>query len=161
MSQSSISSQDSSIVHPNAKLVAFSVGQLTLAARIEQVDKVVNLPTVYGSGLKPVGLAQVDEHDITVIDLQRHLFGITAQSMPTPYLILLHTRSGEGIGIPVSDTPILIEVPTNLIRSLPASYRRADTLEIASHIAIISEAEQTRTLFLLDVEQLSSSIQIH
>lgn len=138
------------------KLVAFEVGKLNLAVRIDQVQKVVNLPTVYGSGLNPIGLARVGDREITVVDLARRLFHADAnRSGQYGYLVLVQQRTGEIFGIPSVETPLLLEVPANLIRTLPPSYRRADTLEIASHIAIIPGAEASRTLFLLDVEMLS------
>lgn len=138
------------------KLVAFNVGKLSLAVRIDQVQKVVNLPTVLGSGLNPVGLTQVGNQEITVMNLHQRLFRAEAFQAPAShtYLILVQTATGEVFGIPISETPLLLEVPRQLIRVLPDSYRRADTLEIASHITVIPDGETTRTLFLLDVEML-------
>lgn len=138
------------------KLVAFEVGKLNLAVRIDQVQKVVNLPTVYGSGLNPVGLARVGDQEITVLDLARRLFHTEPESTHYGYLILVQQPNGEVFGIPSVETPLLLEVPTHLIRTLPPSYRQADTLEIASHIVVIPETEGSRTLFLLDVNMLSS-----
>ncbi|NES01156.1 MAG: chemotaxis protein CheW, partial [Symploca sp. SIO1B1] len=44
--------------------------------------------------------------------------------------------------------------PLSQIRILPESYRRADTLDIASHVAVINQAGVALTVFLLDVELL-------
>ncbi|MFM7424144.1 MAG: chemotaxis protein CheW [Elainella sp.] len=138
------------------KLITFEIGKLSLAVRIEQVHKVVNLPTVHGSGLNPVGLARVDQREITVLDLHRRLFQAEAESAANHYLVLIKTQREEILGIPAIETPLLLDIPTNLIRKLPESYRRSDTLEIASHIAIVPVGEdQTRTLFLLDTERLT------
>jgi chemotaxis signal transduction protein len=139
------------------KLIAFTIGKLNLAVRIDQVQKVVNLPTVHGSGLNPVGLTQVGDQEITVINLYQRLFRTEAAQSPVShtFLVLVRTAAGEVLGIPVSETPLLLEVPMNLIRILPDSYRRADTLEIASHIMVVPEGESTRTLFLLDVAMLN------
>lgn len=138
------------------KLITFEIGKLSLAVRIEQVHKVVNLPTVHGSGLNPVGLARVDQQEITVLDLHRRLFHTGAESTSNTYLVLVKTQRGEILGLPALETPLLLDVPASLIRSLPESYRRSDTLEIASHIAMVPLGEdQTRTLFLLDVERLT------
>jgi chemotaxis signal transduction protein len=149
------------------KLITFGIGKLNLAIRIDQVHKVVNLPTVHGSGLNPVGLAQVDNQDVTVVDLHRRLFRTEAVPVASYYLVLVKTQRGELLGIPASQTPLLMEVPATLIRSLPESYRRSDTLEFASHIAVLpavqatdqaadqAEPQASRTLFLLDVEMLA------
>jgi purine-binding chemotaxis protein CheW len=66
---------------------------------------------------------------------------------------LILASHGEEFGIPVIEMPLLLDLPATLIRRLPESYRRADTLEIASQIAIVSTAEATQTLFLLDVDR--------
>jgi purine-binding chemotaxis protein CheW len=47
-----------------------------------------------------------------------------------------------------------MEVPLSTIRVLPESYRRADTLEVASHVAVIPQEAGSLSVFLLDVDQL-------
>jgi chemotaxis signal transduction protein len=153
------------------KLITFDIGKLNLAIRIDQVYKVVNIPAVHGSGLNPVGLARVDNQDVTVVDLHRKLFRTEAAPVESYYLVLVKTGRGELFGIPAHQTPLLLELPATLLRSLPTSYRRSDTLEIASHIAVLPAAQAnqvnsqasnqasqpesaSRTLFLLDVEML-------
>jgi purine-binding chemotaxis protein CheW len=49
--------------------MTFKVGKLDLAVRIEQVQKVVNLPTIHESGINPAGLALIGSREITVVDL--------------------------------------------------------------------------------------------
>ncbi|MBW4467881.1 MAG: chemotaxis protein CheW [Pegethrix bostrychoides GSE-TBD4-15B] len=140
------------------KLITFDIGKLNLAIRIDQVYKVVNIPAVHGSGLNPVGLARVDNQDVTVVDLHRRLFRSEAAAVESYYLVLVKTGRGELLGIPASQTPLMTELPATLIRSLPDSYRRSDTLEIASHIAVLpaqAGEQASRTLFLLDVEMLA------
>ena len=153
------------------KLITIDIGKLNLAVRIDQVYKVVNIPMVHGSGLNPVGLARIDNQDVTVVDLHRRLFRAEATPVSSYYLVLVKTARGELLGIPASQTPLMMEQPAQLIRSLPESFRRSDTLEIASHIAVLpaeqateqainqpenqSEPSASRTLFLLDVEMLA------
>ena len=53
------------------------------------------------------------------------------------------------------ETPSLIDVALENIRTLPASYRYADTLEIASHVAIVNRENKTnQTIFILDLKHL-------
>jgi chemotaxis signal transduction protein len=143
------------------KLITFNIGKLSLALQIDQVYKVINLPTVHSSGINPVGLTQVDNQEITVLDLHRRLFHTKTELAPVNgYLVLVKTKRGELLGVPAIETPLLLDVPASLIRSLPESYRRSDTLEIASHIIVISESlegseSSQRSLFLLDVERLT------
>ena len=49
-----------------------------------------------------------------------------------------------------------MDVNVEHIRSLPRSYRYADTLEIASHVAIIPDEEgsSSQTIFVLDLDCL-------
>ncbi|MEM7594622.1 MAG: chemotaxis protein CheW, partial [Cyanobacteria bacterium P01_A01_bin.83] len=58
------------------------------------------------------------------------------------------------LGIFVAQAPNLIDVPQSQIRILPNSYRHADTLEIASHVAIIDQGETSKTIFILDLAKL-------
>jgi purine-binding chemotaxis protein CheW len=68
--------------------------------------------------------------------------------------VLVKNTTGELYGIPVADTPTLMEVPSSMVRVLPESYRRADTIEVARHVAVIPKGETQLTVFLLDVDLL-------
>lgn len=141
---------------PSLKLIVFSIGSLHLGLRIESVFKVVNHMTVYGSGLNHVGITHLGDSEVTVVDLYRRFFksSLTSESHPSSYLVLVKNTIGELYGIPVTDTPVLMEVPLSAIRVLPESYRRADTLEVASHVAVIPQEAAPLTVFLLDVDRL-------
>nr|WP_157867603.1 chemotaxis protein CheW [Gloeothece citriformis] len=138
------------------KLLIFTVGKLNLALPIERVKKVVNYTPIHGSGLSFVGVAHVGEQEITVIDLHQRLFheSEAIQSGTKGYLIMAKNNQGELFGIWVGKTPTLIDVSLNQIRELPASYRRSDTLQIASHVTVIQEKEQSLTVFIIDSDQL-------
>lgn len=143
------------MVH-SLKAVVFRVGSLNLALRIESVYKVLNHTLVYSSGVNPVGITHLSEREVVVIDLQRRLFnssGIQHASQPG-FLIVAENPAGELYGIPVESTPTLMEIPLPAIRVLPESYRRADTLGIASHVAVVPQPESALAIFLLDVNQL-------
>lgn len=141
---------------PTLKLVVFAMGGLNLALRIESVYKVINHAAIYSSGLLPVGVAHVGEGEITVVDLHRRFFksSLTSESERRGYLVIVKNSTGELYGIPVADTPVLMEVPLSMIRLLPESYRRADTLDVASHVAVIPQEGAPVTVFLLDVNLL-------
>lgn len=141
---------------PTLKLVVFAMGGLNLALRIESVYKVINHAAIYSSGLLPVGVAHVGEGEITVVDLHRRFFksSLTSESEQRGYLVIVKNSTGELYGIPVADTPVLMEVPLSMIRLLPESYRRADTLDVASHVAVIPQEGAPVTVFLLDVNLL-------
>lgn len=138
------------------KLVVFTMGNLNLALPIKSVYKVVNHTPIYSSGVVPVGVTHLGDVEITVIDLYRRFFqeSLANSSSGCNYLVIVQNTTGELYGIPVAETPILMEVPSSLIRVLPESYRRADTLDVASHVAVIPQETASLTVFLLDVELL-------
>jgi purine-binding chemotaxis protein CheW len=143
-------------VTPSIKLIVFGIGSLNLALRIDSVYKVVNHTPVYGSGLNCVGVAHVGDGEVTVVDLYRQFFKASPfqESDRGDYLVIVKNTTGELYGIPVADTPILLEVPLSQIRVLPESYRHADTLGVASHVAVIPQELAPLTIFLLDVDLL-------
>lgn len=138
------------------KLIIFEVGNLNLALPIESVFKILNYTPIYGSGVNQVGITHVGDFEVTVVDLYRRFFK-SSQSQEYfrgNYLVVVQNKTGELYGIPVADTPILMEVPSSKIRILPESYRRADTLDVASHVAVIPQETAPLTVFLLDVDLL-------
>ncbi len=140
------------------KLLVFSVGNLNTALHIDTVEKVVNYNQVFSSGLNHFGLVNLGDKEITVIDLHKKLFN-TPQILSgegKKYLLLANNSNQETFGILISETPELYDIPLNIIRVLPASYRQADTLKIASHVVVIKENEQEKTVFLLDPDELIS-----
>ena len=138
------------------KLIVFGMGQLSVAFFIEQVHKIINRMPVHGSGLSHVGITHMDEREVTVVDLHQRLFGSTQPNNPQTqeYLVIVQGAQGELFSIPTVNAPTLVEVPLSRIRALPESYRRADTLEMASHVTIIPQPEKPLTVFILDVNRL-------
>lgn len=139
------------------KLLVFAIGKLTLALPILQVQKVVKHDQVYGSGLSHVNLAHLADIEVAVVDLHQKLFKVSLleATQTKGYFIITKNITGEPLGILVSESPALIDVDLTHIRLIPDSYRRADTLEIASHVAVIpQENETSQTIFILDLEKL-------
>ena len=137
------------------KLMVFEIGKLTLALPILQVQKVVKQNKVHGSGLSHVNLTHLAEQEVAIVDLHQKLFGVSlTQAEATGYFIISKNIAGEPLGIVVSQAPTLIDVSVEQIRVLPDSYRRADTLGIASHVAIILQNDATSTIFILDLSRL-------
>ncbi len=135
------------------KLVAFSLQDLWLALKIHEVQRVIPMPQVFKSGQGAVGVASLDRKTVTILDLGQQLFG-TPLAVPGNYLMLLPEAGGELIGIPVVETPMILEVSEKEIQALPPSYRLADTLGIASHLVVLSDPDQT--VFLLDTARLGA-----
>jgi purine-binding chemotaxis protein CheW len=138
------------------KVIIFEIGSINLALPIDTVYKVLNYTPIYGSGVNQVGVTHVGELEVTVVDLYRRFFKSTPPQdyFTGSYLVLVQNQTGELYGIPVADAPVLIEVPLSQIRVLPESYRRADTLDVARHVAVIPQETAPLTVFLLDVDLL-------
>jgi chemotaxis signal transduction protein len=138
------------------KLLIFSVGQLNLAISVDIVKKIVDCTTIYSSGLNHMGMARVDDREITVVDLHKRLFNTIQplSSRSRGYLIVARNSVGETFGILVAKAPSLEDIPLSQIRTLPESYRRSDTLEIASHVTVIPQKEGSMTVFILDVDSV-------
>ncbi|ACB53537.1 hypothetical protein cce_4189 [Crocosphaera subtropica ATCC 51142] len=137
------------------KLLVFQTGTLHLALPVESVKKITHYTPMEGSGTTAVGLIHMDEMEITAIDLHKRLFKVSQSPMQgRQFLILAKNTTDELFGILVSQTPSMFDVPLSQIRTLPDSYRRGDTLEIASHVTRVQENDQLLTVFILDVDRL-------
>ncbi|MEM6445514.1 MAG: chemotaxis protein CheW [Cyanobacteria bacterium P01_D01_bin.123] len=146
---------------PTIRVVAFPLHTLNLALRVESVERVLNNVPIYSSGLNSFGITHVGDREITVLDLQNQLFR-TKTLLPrqgndapiSPYLVVIQNSAGEAYGIPINAPPALTEIPANAIRILTSSYRRSDTLGIASHVAQVKGDTAPKTIFLLDVDRV-------
>ncbi|MGF1539402.1 MAG: chemotaxis protein CheW [Pleurocapsa sp.] len=139
------------------KLLVFDLGKLTLALPVEQVQKVIKHSAIYGSGLSYVNLLHLGEQEVAVIDLHRKLFKVSQPEIfnDKGYFIISKSVIGEPLGIMVAQTPSLIDVSLDRVRTLPNSYRHADTLAIASHVAVIPQPDnKSLTVFILDLKEL-------
>ena len=148
-------SEESKGVSPaqTLKLVVFQIKNLYVALPIAAVEKIISNTPIYSSGLNHFGVAHLGEKEITVIDLHKKLFKVS-QPKQHDYLIITQTTQGENFGIMSEETPSLYEDAFSQIRTLPESYRRADTLEIASHVTVISQNKKQITVFVLDVDRI-------
>jgi purine-binding chemotaxis protein CheW len=156
MNIANLSSQSSKINPQKVKMLVFSVGNLNAALHIDTVQKVINYDTIFGSGLNHYGLVNIGEEEITVIDLHKKLFNLpqNLNSDDKKYLLLAVNSVNETFGILIKSTPELYDLSLEDIRELPPSYRRADTLKIASHVTVIMEDDRERTVFILDPDEL-------
>ena len=154
------------------KLLVFSMGKLTLSLPVEKVSKVTKYVPIHGSGMSYVNLTHIGRQEFTIVDLHQKLFNKSLDELHPDggYFILTKSKltlsaqnevainaptQEENLGIRVIESPILIDVAFSNIRTLPRSYRYADTLEIASHVAVIPQEDKTtKTIFILDLEHL-------
>lgn len=161
MNTANLPSQETTANTQKIKLLVFSIGNLNAALHIDTVQKIVNYSTIFGSGLNHFGLVNLGDEEIIVIDLHKKLFNKSEilHEDDKKYLLLALNSVNETFGILIKNAPELYDIPLNSIRVLPPSYRRADTLKIASHVTVIhSEDEEEKTIFILDPDELIAPI---
>jgi purine-binding chemotaxis protein CheW len=139
------------------KVLTFTVGSLNLALRLDPVSRILRHAPIYGSSPSSDGRIRIDERELPIVDLPRRLFhsswlraGNDTTPAIAPFAILLRGSDGERVGLPIPAAPSLADIAIAAIRVLPPSYRQADTLGIASHVAVVPHGEGTLTLCLLD-----------
>jgi chemotaxis signal transduction protein len=148
---------------PTIKALAIEIQDLKLAIPLELLVKVIRTPTVFKSGDKWMGMTHLDQESLLVLDLYQKIYGTTNPQPIENLVIIRDLRNGNDrlLGIPVSQLPTMVSLPTDQMQSLPSDYRDRDTLGIASHIVILNQGDQTETLFLLDPDRLLQDLNKH
>ncbi len=138
------------------KFIVFKIDDYLLALPMSDVLKVVKFPP--SSNLGTMGLVQLGRHTIRVLDLHQQLSSADVSPLANnpPFLVIIRNPQGELCAIAVDNTPNLIELPLEMMRSLPQSSSQSSILEMVSHAAVLSEKEVTTTILLLDVKRLLS-----
>jgi chemotaxis signal transduction protein len=170
MSLSSIANPDLRIGSPQTgqpqaltKLISFRLQSphdasrtLNFGVAISQVQRILNKTTVYGSGTTASGLVDMADHQITLIDLGKLVFGQPIDQ--TGYLVVLKATNGGSFGIPVPQSPSLVEIAADQLKPLPVDYRAMDTLGIASHVGKAQGDDGEQVVFLLDLDRVISHL---
>ncbi len=138
------------------KFIVFKIGDCPMALPLNDVLKVVNYPSETSGGLRDLGLVQLGKHTIRVLDFHRYLTPKTLASIGDrkSFLVITRTPEGELCGIVVDEPPNLIELQSEMIRSLPTSESHSGLLQMVSHAAVLSDEDTTTTIFLLDIKRI-------
>ena len=147
---------------PTLTCIQVDLNPLQLAVPIDRVEKVVRQSEIVGESIVgespvgpdtsatavPTGIIYYAETAVTLLNLEQHLL-----QRPTTagYYLILRASTGEWVAIPIPAAPNLIELPSQSLKTLPSTYRRANLLGIASHVA---RTEAGSTVFVLDVDYL-------
>ena len=133
------------------KVLVFEISDYLFALPIGVIFKVINCPPITYTAERGLGIADFGEYTVTVVNLAQRLSPQSedVQTLNNRFLILTQTRQGELCGIAVNKSPSLIELPLENIRPLPLSYRQMNPLNIATHITVLPESEESRKVFLL------------
>jgi purine-binding chemotaxis protein CheW len=144
------------------KFIVFKIADYHLALPMSDVIKVVNCSPLVSNGLQTMGVIQLGHHMIRVVDLHEQLSSGGSDQLPNdpPFLVIIRGSGGELCGIAVEKPPNLVELPLEIMRTLPKSdHYDKPALNLVSHAAVISQENVTTTIFLLDVKRvLNSSI---
>ncbi|HAA32264.1 MAG TPA: hypothetical protein DCE56_36875 [Cyanobacteria bacterium UBA8553] len=108
-----------------------------------------------------MGVVQLGQHMIKVLDLHLPQLGagdLTELMGHQSFLVITRDRQGELCGILVDEPPNLLELPLEMMQSLPTSNHHSQPLfEMVSHVAVVSQGEVKTTIFLLDTKRLSNT----
>ncbi|NET33320.1 MAG: chemotaxis protein CheW [Cyanothece sp. SIO1E1] len=136
------------------KFIVFRILDYFLALPLEDVLKVVKCSPQDSQEMSKMGILVLESHTMRVFDLQQQL---NSKHPPEEQLFLLITRSAQGdpCGILLAEPPNLAEIPPEMMRSLPHS--QSGFLDLFSHAAVISQEKGKKTVFLLDVQKISTN----
>ncbi len=137
------------------QLIVFRVASYLFALPVKEVLQVVNCPPQTSYEVSQLGLVQLGQHMIKVVDLHRQCNSGNFSQLLNGQLFLVITRNPQGgfCGIPVCEPPDLIELPSDRLRSLPPSEQPFGVLQIVSRVAVLTQRSVTTTIFLLDMQQ--------
>ncbi len=136
------------------------------ALPVEGVFKVIPCPPINWAMDTGLGMTDIGSDNITTVDLRQQFSFQDSQKLDNGdvstvsngynFLILLKTYTEERYGIPVVGFPILSDIPLATIRPVSLSYRQVAKIDFASHIAILPQEEQKKSIkiFLLGMSNI-------
>jgi chemotaxis signal transduction protein len=110
------------------------------ALPLEAVNKIIICPPLTSRITKGIGTIELDSQMLTIVDLS---YKFNLECLPEFYrfLILFKLDNGESCGIPVSQSPLTLDIPFDTVRTIPQSFRQANDLDFATHMAIVPNLE--------------------
>jgi chemotaxis signal transduction protein len=140
------------------KFIVFQIASYHWALPISDVLKVVNCSTLIDKELRTLGIVQLGHHVIKILDLQPlNSDKLSELSNTQTFLVITRNAQGELCGIAVESPPNLIELPLEMIRSFPQSDSYSKCFDWVSHVVVISPAQVSTTIFLLDVRRINTT----
>ncbi|MDJ0662402.1 MAG: hypothetical protein QNJ42_23385 [Crocosphaera sp.] len=136
------------------------------ALPVEGVFKIIPCPPINWAMDTGLGITDVGSDNITTLDLRQQFSSRDSQKLENGnistvssgynFLILLKTHTEERYGIPVIGFPILSDIPLATIRPVSLSYRQVAKMDCASHMAILPQAENKKSIkiFLLGMSNI-------
>jgi purine-binding chemotaxis protein CheW len=121
--------------------MVFRVLNYYFALPLEAIIKIITCPAITSPIRDGLGLVEWDRQTITVVDLADKLqierTEFTANKTSHRFLILTQTTSAQLCGFLIEQSPTLINIPGDSIRSVPLSYRQVADLSVIKQMAIV------------------------
>ena len=135
--------------------VVFAIAGYHLALPIETVLQVISHPLISENELSKVGLIQVGQYLIQVIDLYQCLEADTVDQpcRSQSFLIVIAGTEKNLHGILVDEPPNLMKLPLNKVQCLPPSDRQFPLLNLVSHMVVRDQTENPAAIFLLNTDK--------
>lgn len=154
-------------VEQNAtKAMVFRVLNYYFALPLEAIIKIIPCPEITSPIRNGLGLVEWDRQTITTIDLadklQTDQLKAIASEKLHRFLILTQTTSAQLCGFLIEQSPILIDIPGNSIRSVPLSYRQVADLSVIKQMAIVpySIFEREVSIELIQASESAETLKI-
>jgi chemotaxis signal transduction protein len=121
------------------ELVVFEIAEISFGIPMTKINRVIS--NIF------LGEDYTLTQDVEIVDLYQRLTGIEIANFNA---IAIFTGTDRQLyGIPIETVPILMTIPLDRIRTIPQDLRTKNPLGIASHIAMIANADLELTIFIL------------
>ncbi len=160
--------------------ITFKLAEYLFALPSQAILKIVATPPPNQGGMVSMGLVQLEQYSIQIIDLVT-LLNLKGQNLADtikktgkavksqrvdstppqnpPFLMVLQDSNQQLWGIALNEPPDLMDVPHYALKPVPAEKRLTQALRWVSHIVTYDMGGNRHTLLLLDVSILLSSQQ--
>lgn len=144
-----------------------SMAKYLFAFPVAAVEKAIVYPADRPTLKDGIGMMNLGDNTLTIVDLRHKFTTIAPERDSSKFLILFHTQSGEFCGLPIQAAPVLLDIDSATIRSIPLAYREVNQLSFVSHMAIVPAAEGQAPMQILllgldrPLPQLSGAIASH
>jgi chemotaxis signal transduction protein len=121
-------------------LIVFEVDRVSFGIPMTKIDRIIS--SIF------LGEDYSLTQNVDILDLHYHLTGEEIVS-PTSIILWIDTHQ-QLAAIPIETVPVMMSVPLDRIRTLPSDFRQQNSIGIASHMAMITNDENTEsTIFIL------------
>ncbi|MGB7249636.1 MAG: chemotaxis protein CheW [Phormidesmis sp.] len=156
----------------STKYITFKLANYSFALPSKEILKIVETPSPSQGGMVSMGLVQLAQYSIQIVDLPKLLALNTSEqrlltspeslpenspeSLPEnpPFLVVFQNAIGELWGIAVHEPPDLMDIPSYALKAVPPEKRLTKTLRWISHMVTYSLGSDRHILLLLDWQLL-------